>query len=353
MAANLVTQILQSITPEIAARIATALGIPADMVKRALEAGVPAILASLIGAAAKPDGSSRIVDAISDLANINPVSGLSGANAQSAADRGMSVLSSLLGGSASNSLAAAIGKFSGAGDSKASTLIGLITPLIMSGMRNQAGGLDAGRISNLLLSQKDNIAAALPAGVANILGDSGILSGLRTATSTAATQTKEKAIGQLRSQTNWLPWAIAALVLLAAIWWYFASRPSQRAEQPPPTTTTETAKPALTVDGVDVGAQVTGAMDNLKTSLQGVTDSASAQLAIPKLQEADAQLTKVNDLVAKLSPEQKKALASLVAAALPTLNQLFDKVLALPGVGDIAKPVIDGVKAKLEAMSRL
>jgi hypothetical protein len=41
------------------------------------------------------------------------------------------------------------------------------------------------------------------------------------------------------------------------------------------------------------------------------------------------------------------------AAALPTLNQLFDKVLALPGVGDIAKPVIDGVKAKLEAMSRL
>src|SRR5204862_90161 len=112
--------------------------------------------------------------------------------------------------------------FSGTGHSTASTLIGLITPLIMSGIRNQAGGLDAGRITNLLLSQKDNIAAALPAGLANALGDSGILSGVRTATSTAATQTT-KAVGQLRSQTNWLAWAIAALVLLAAIWWYFAS----------------------------------------------------------------------------------------------------------------------------------
>lgn len=71
-----------------------------------------------------------------------------------------------------------------------------------------------------------------------------------------------------------------------------------------------------------------------------------------KLQEADAQLTKVNDLAAKLSPEQKKALASLLAAALPTLNQLFDKVLARPGVRDIAKPVIDGVITTVLLMHR-
>ncbi len=348
MAANLVTQILQTITPEIAARIATALGLPGDMVKRALEAGVPAILAALAGAASTPDGGRRIVEAISGLANAAPISGLGSANAQPAAERGISALSSLLGGSATNSLAAAIGKFSGAGDSKSSALIGLITPLVMNGLRNQAGGLNAGKLSNLLLSQKDNIAAALPAGIANILGESGILSGMKT-TTTAATQVTRTAAGQL--QTNWLPWVIAALVLLAAIWWYFSSRPSQRAEQPP-ATTSEKAAPAMTVDGVDVGAQVTSAMDSLRTNLQGITDSASAQLALPKLQEADAQLTKVNDLVAKLSPEQKKTLAALVAAAMPTLNQLFDKVLALPGVGNVAKPVIDGVKAKLETLSR-
>jgi hypothetical protein len=101
------------------------------------------------------------------------------------------------------------------------------------------------------------------------------------------------------------------------------------------------ARLVLTVDGVDVGAQVTGAMDILKTSLQGITDSASAQLTLPKLQEADVQLTKVNDLVAKLSPDQKKALASLAAAALPTLNQLFDKALELPGVGDNSRQCHD------------
>src|SRR5262245_45826462 len=119
MAANLVTQILQTITPEIAGRIATALGIPADMVKRALEAGVPAILAALAGNAAKPDGSRRIADAIGGLENAAPISGLGSANAESAADRGINVLSSLLGGSATNSLADAIGKFSGTGQGTA------------------------------------------------------------------------------------------------------------------------------------------------------------------------------------------------------------------------------------------
>jgi hypothetical protein len=87
----------------------------------------------------------------------------------------------------------------------------------MNGIRNQAGGLDAGRITNLLQSQKDNIAAALPAGVANSLGDSGILSGVRTATSTAAKQTTQTTAGQLRSQTKWLPWGFAALALAALI----------------------------------------------------------------------------------------------------------------------------------------
>jgi len=32
---------------------------------------------------------------------------------------------------------------------------------------------------------------------------------------------------------------------------------------------------------------------------------------------------------------------------MPTLNQLFDKVLAIPGVNDVLKPTIDLIKAKL------
>jgi hypothetical protein len=109
---------------------------------------------------------------------------------------------------------------------------------------------------------------------------------------------------------------------------------------------------ALVVDGVDLGASVTSAIDSLKTSLGGIADAATAQAALPKLQEASGALEKVSGMTAKLSAEQKTALAALIAAALPVLNPLFDKVLAIQGVSDIAKPVIDSIKAQLDQLAK-
>ena len=36
---------------------------------------------------------------------------------------------------------------------------------------------------------------------------------------------------------------------------------------------------------------------------------------------------------------------------MPSINQLFDKVLAIPGVADIIKPTIDTLKAKLAMLT--
>ena len=46
------------------------------------------------------------------------------------------------------------------------------------------------------------------------------------------------------------------------------------------------------------------------------------------------------------------AFAALVAQFRPSIDDLFNKVLAIPGVGDIAKPVIDGLRVKLDALSK-
>ena len=54
---------------------------------------------------------------------------------------------------------------------------------------------------------------------------------------------------------------------------------------------------------------------------------------------------------AKRTPEQKKLLAGIVNPLMPTLNQLFDKVLAIPGVSDLLKPTIDLLKAKLAMLT--
>jgi hypothetical protein len=69
------------------------------------------------------------------------------------------------------------------------------------------------------------------------------------------------------------------------------------------------------------------------------------------LQEVTAQIDKVDGLIGQLSAEQRKLLAGIVNPLIPTLNQLFDKVLAIPGVADVLKPTIDALKAKLAVLT--
>jgi hypothetical protein len=103
--------------------------------------------------------------------------------------------------------------------------------------------------------------------------------------------------------------------------------------------------------GVDVGKEIAGGLETLRSSLQGITDADSAKATLPKLQDAKAQIDKVNSLVGQLSPEQRKMLAGLVDQFMPTLNPLFDKVLAIPGVAELIKPIVDGIRTTLTALS--
>ena len=108
----------------------------------------------------------------------------------------------------------------------------------------------------------------------------------------------------------------------------------------------------LTVGGVNLANQVNSSVDVLRSVLPGITDVASAEAALPKLRDATAQLSEVRNLAAKLTPEGKSALAKLIAAATPAINQMFDKVLATPGVGAIAKSSIDELRGSLDTLSR-
>ena len=72
---------------------------------------------------------------------------------------------------------------------------------------------------------------------------------------------------------------------------------------------------------------------------------------MPKLQDVTAQIDKVGGVVGQLSAEQRKLLAGIVSPSLPTLNQLLEKVLAIPGVSDVLKPTIDTLKAKLAVLT--
>jgi len=112
----------------------------------------------------------------------------------------------------------------------------------------------------------------------------------------------------------------------------------------------DTAK-KLTVDGVDLGADFGKWVDSIKETLNGVKDSETAQAAATKLKESETKLTSLLGMVEKLPAAAKPAFAGIVKTALTGLQELADKVNAIPGAGEHIKPVLDGIIAKLQTIA--
>src|SRR5262249_52447657 len=140
---------------------------------------------------------------------------------------------------------------------------------------------------------------------------------------------------------NWVYWAVPLVVIAGLFWYLFGSRVEQVAQRP--------AVPvqSVVVGDVDIGRQIGDSLAQLRTSLTGITDVASARAALPKLQQATAQIDKVGSMVGQLSSDQRKFVSGLVTPAMATIDQLFDKVLAIPGVGEVVRPTVDTLKTRL------
>jgi hypothetical protein len=232
MANNIVSTISSFLTPEVVGKIASASGLDRSMAQTAVSAAVPTILSALAGVVGKPGGASKLASAVAaqptDLLG-NIASSLT--NSTQMATKGGSLLSSLLGGGVSSMLATTVGRFLGIGDATAQTVMGLLAPVIMGvlGREQRSNSLDANGLARMLTGQKEQIAAAMPAGLANLLDNSGHYEGIGRAAS-ADTGTYEtpraeyaaasphRIVPETKSGTNWLYWALPLLALGGLLW---------------------------------------------------------------------------------------------------------------------------------------
>jgi hypothetical protein len=357
---------MQFLTPDMIGRIASALGLERNLVQTAISAAVPALLAAFSGVATQPGGAQKLVDAARQQSGtLGNFAGMVGAGGKtSLIEKGSQMLSSLVGDRDQSALAGAVGKFAGLGQGASSSLLGMLAPVVLGTIGQQQGArsLDGGGIASLLASQKDSIAAALPSGFSNLLGGTGLLDSLGGAARTAAaagseaaraTTSAARAVGDTGRRAaaaaspslNWLYWVIP-LVAIAAVLAYLLTRPAEQVVQKG-----VTGVQSLMVGGLDIGKQVSDSITSLRNTLGSITDATSAQAALPKLQEVTAQIDRVGAVTGQLSAEQRKVLAGLVNPVMPTLTQLFDKVLAIPGVAEVLRPAIDALKAKLAALA--
>jgi hypothetical protein len=260
MAINLVSLVSQFLTPQLVGGLARALGINEAVAQKLVAAAVPAVLASLVTAAAAPGGAQKVSDAVSmsDPDILAKLTGaITGGNTRFL-NEGGTLLSGLLGGGGLSSLTGALSQFSGAPEPATQALLGTVTHATVGaiGQQDPSNWSDPSAILSMLNSQKSAISAALPPELSKMLGASGLLAGLgaaaagatqtaastvssaATAASSAASSAARSAESAARSaqatatrvtapvaaptSSGFPMWAIILIVIvvLLAIWWF-------------------------------------------------------------------------------------------------------------------------------------
>ena len=118
MAANLVSVVMQFLTPDMIAKIASALGLDRSVAQKAIGGAVPALLAGLADLASNPHGARQLSNTLAQQqpGSLESLKGLIGSSGQNnLAETGSNMLSGLFGGGALDTMAQSIGKFAGIG----------------------------------------------------------------------------------------------------------------------------------------------------------------------------------------------------------------------------------------------
>jgi hypothetical protein len=280
-----------------------------------------------------------------------------------ALQKGGGMLGNLLGGNVVNGLAAAIGKATGISESLIKTALGYLVPLVLGsiGSSFKGGKIDADGISKLFSEQKQNIAASVPAGL-NLNSIPGFKDLSSAGSAAVAAVSKAPAAAASGLSGLLIPGLIVA-ALLAAIMWYFnrGSAVVDKVTEAGSTATSgakdviDSTKEALSKTLPDMNldtikGDAAGILDSLSTALGKVTDVASAESALPGLQDSLTKLETMSGAMKMLPADGKAIMGEFVKGQLEKLNPIIEKISAIPGLGDSVKSVLDKLKAVLAEM---
>jgi hypothetical protein len=350
---NIVESVKEQLSGEALNRLSSFLGENEATTRSAVGATVPSLLSALAGLTNTSEGARRLASALSNFqaGSGAPVSGQPG----QLLEQGTSLLNSLFSGSNVSSIVSALSRYTGIGMSAVKNLVGYLAPIAMGTIASKFAGrsISPDGLKNFFSDQRSNIADAMPSG----------LSLAETARPAPAPSRPTYPTGQRPvEEPNYLKWllplAALAAVLATLFWW--GSRPrtttvptthppeSGYVEPPPPVAQPPVAQPRVTLpDATTLSRDLTGTYQSLTDALGQVKDVASAENALPTLRNLSAKLDTLKSYWDKLPEGGRAFLRSVTNQRLGSFKDEVSRVLAIPGVGNILKPVLDGIVAKL------
>ena len=165
--------------------------------------------------------------------------------------------------------------------------------------------------------------------------------------------------GMPQHHFNWIPWVVS-IALLSGLWWLVHGEKVTRdhatvaipAEPPASTTLATTAVMPDIVGRTDAGKSILSILEETRGAVSSVRDAATAQAAVPRLQDIVGKLDRASVLAGQLGPDSRRALGTYLNSQTSLMKTAASNVLAVPGVGQILKPVLDQVIGRLETLTK-
>ena len=400
---NIVDLVKDQLTSQVLGSLGSLAGTNEAQTKAASAAAIPALLGGLAKLAGNAQGAGQLASALGglDLGMLGNLAGvLGGANSSKVSNLGGGLLGTLFGNTATSAIVETLASFLGIKGGVARSLLSYLAPVVLGTVAKQltssGKSIDASGIQSLFADQGRNIQAAKPAGLS--LGDFGsIAKAVSAATSSGASHSSHASHGQQASSgfPSWLPWLALPLIALGAFWFMnkdkgakpvdkgatvtnptdmmktmaegqkkgeaIAEKAAEKgAEAVKATTdavsaTTDAVSAAVekATDAIDLtafGGDVTGLFGKLTDSFKGITDVPTAEAAVPGLKDLAGILEGYKATADKLPEAGKTTVKEMVGTNLGILQPIIDTVLAIPGVGDILRPIVEPMLKTLSAL---
>ena len=401
MSINILDMVKSQIGGQIAGQIAGKFGVDEQMAKSGIDALLPTILGGLVSKVSSPGGAEALGKTLDeggfDGGLLDNLSGMfAGGGGDDLANKGGGIVAMIFGDKAAV-LGPIIAKLTGMKSDSVMSILAMLAPLVMSflGKTKSAGGMDASGLANLLMSQKESIASAMPAGVSDAMG-LGLLSPSKPATVSVpgrSAQAPEAGGGGILKLL--IPLAILAAVGYGCYKYIFdgirpsgaegnvivevnpaateqpqeqgsrddaeyvgggqestsgySQRPDNVSPIPFAESAAETTEPTASMSEFDI-SKLTSMFDSLGGTFEKVTDVESAKAALPELETMDKQLEAASAGLAAIPEIVRGPFVKSLQDSFPAVEAMIEKALAIPGVGDVLKPVVDSMMSKIKPL---
>lgn len=169
MSTRVIDQISEYVTPEIVSKASSLLGESENGISKSISVAIPAVLSGLLNKSNNNDLMHRVMSLIHENKNGANASNFSALLTKESDKESIgSRLMYLLFGDKLNTVTEWIAKAGGIGNSSASSLLGLVGPMVLGYFAKS--GAKSSEIQYLLSSQKDSILSDMPLGLIPALG---------------------------------------------------------------------------------------------------------------------------------------------------------------------------------------